>query len=141
MVSFSGVFGLIGGAWASAYTTSKFAVRGFTEALGEELESRGSKVRCTAIKTEIVGNAVISLECETATSQSERSEAFVESAPTTAARTAELVVDAVVNQRRRVVIGPDAHYADLIQRCFAGNYRRALKRLRPIQGALRRILR
>ncbi len=62
IVNVSSVFGLIGVPTQSAYNASKFAVRGFTEALRQELEMEGGRVSCTSvhpggIKTNIARNA------------------------------------------------------------------------------------
>jgi NAD(P)-dependent dehydrogenase (short-subunit alcohol dehydrogenase family) len=67
IVNISSVFGLIGVPTQSAYNAAKFAVRGFTESLRQELEIEGSTVSCTSvhpggIKTNIAKNARMSSE-------------------------------------------------------------------------------
>src|SRR6266496_1861953 len=63
LVNISSLFGLIAPPGQVAYATSKFAVRGFTEALRNELEPRGVGVTVVhpgGIKTNIAANARIS---------------------------------------------------------------------------------
>src|SRR5260221_13993952 len=60
IVNISSVFGIVAPAGQSAYSASKFAVRGFTEALRHELESTSVFVSCVhpgGIRTPIARRA------------------------------------------------------------------------------------
>ena len=65
IVNVSSVFGLIAPAEQSAYSSAKFAVRGFTESLRHELVDTNISVSCVhpgGIKTNIVKNARLGAE-------------------------------------------------------------------------------
>src|SRR5699024_1895110 len=62
IINISSLFGLVSMPTQSAYNAAKFAVRGFTESLRQELELSNSRVSCTCvhpggIKTNIARNA------------------------------------------------------------------------------------
>ncbi|MCP4210418.1 MAG: SDR family NAD(P)-dependent oxidoreductase, partial [Halieaceae bacterium] len=76
LVNISSVFGLIGVPTQSAYNAAKFAVRGYTEALRQEMAGTNVHVCCVhpgGIKTNIARAARSS---DTKTSADERAEAF-----------------------------------------------------------------
>jgi len=139
VVNISSVFGLVSIPSQSAYNASKFAVRGFTDALRMELEIAGSAVSSTTvhpggIKTNIARNArmddsVASL----AGSAGDARDGFDRIAMTTPAKAARQILRAVEKDKRRALIGPDAVVFDLVSRLPAGLYQRAL-----VRGARRR---
>lgn len=119
IVNISSVFGLVGIPSQSAYNAAKFAVRGFTEALRVELDLADEGVSCTCvhpggIKTNIARNARM-----TATEgvDLERGRADMEKAfMTTPAKAARTIVRAIEQDKRRALIGPDAHLFNLLAR-------------------------
>lgn len=130
IVNVSSVFGLIAVPTQSAYNAAKFAVKGFTEALREELEIEGANVGVTCvhpggIKTNIARNARVT---ETkgmvdAKSTREFEKAFI----TTPEKAAEAVVGAIMKNSRRLLIGPDAVAIDIMQRLLPTQYQRILE--------------
>jgi short-subunit dehydrogenase len=130
IVNVSSVFGLIAVPTQSAYNAAKFAVKGFTEALREELEIEGANVGVTCvhpggIKTNIAKNARVT---ETrgmvdAKSTREFEKAFI----TTPEKAAEAVVGAIMKNSRRLLIGPDAVAIDIMQRLLPTQYQRILE--------------
>lgn len=123
IINVSSVFGLYAAPGNGTYNASKFAVRGFTEALRLELEMGGGSVSCTSvhpggIKTNIAKSSRISdnmqgflnKDADTARKDFERS--FI-TTPESAART---ILRGVRNNSRRVLIGPDALATDLMVR-------------------------
>ncbi|MCB0975441.1 MAG: SDR family NAD(P)-dependent oxidoreductase [Actinobacteria bacterium] len=114
VVNISSVFGLISVPGQSAYNSAKFAVRGFTDALRMELDIAGSPVSATTvhpggIRTNIVRNA---------RSRGEAADParFDKIARTTPGRAAEVIIDAVLKNRRRVLVGTDAKIVDFLSR-------------------------
>ena len=116
IVNISSVFGLLGIPTQSAYNAAKFAVRGFTESLRIELDLERAGVSCTAVhpggvKTNIARNARFDLRSIARLGQdasrvvevSER--AFL----TSPEKAASVILGAVEQNKRRVMIGPDAH--------------------------------
>jgi short-subunit dehydrogenase len=128
------VFGLAGIPSQSAYNAAKFAVRGFTESLRQELEITGAPVSATSvhpggIKTNIARAARmdeslrdLGIEGEDTVSQLER--AFITS-PDKAAR---IILRAVAQKRRRVLVGPDAYVFDWVVRLLPTRYQSLTQR-------------
>lgn len=133
VVNLSSIFGLIGVPSQSAYNAAKFAVRGFTEALRQELEIEGSPVSATSvhpggIKTNISRNArlddsVRELLPGAGTDPRQWFERLFITSPEKAATT---ILAGVQRNARRVLIGPDARAVDLLQRMLPGGYQRLL---------------
>ncbi|HZZ97771.1 MAG TPA: SDR family NAD(P)-dependent oxidoreductase [Jatrophihabitantaceae bacterium] len=139
LVNISSLFGLLSMPSQSAYNAAKFAVRGFTESLRQEMLIAGHPVEVTCvhpggIKTAIARNAgsVAGLD------QSELAEFFDRKlAKTSAESAAKSILRAVVGDRPRVVVGLDAKALDLLVRLIGPRYQRLFatlaRRVRPHQ--------
>jgi len=119
LVNVSSLFGLIGPPGQVAYATSKFAVRGFSDALRHELEPLGVGVTVVhpgGIKTNIAANARLS-GTDPDGEQAEQARRFAEKAltmpPEEAARQ---IVAAIQTRRPRLVITREARAADWLVR-------------------------
>jgi len=129
IVNISSLFGLIGIPEQSAYNASKFAVRGMTEALRHELKSSNSKVSCTSvhpggIMTNIARAAKI-VERDGIDSKALReqtTEQFEKLAKTTPEQAAQQIINAVLKDKARLLIGSDAKIGDAIQRLLPSRY-------------------
>ena len=133
IVNMSSVFGLIGIPTQAPYSASKFAVRGFTEALAQELEIEGCRVRAVcvfpaAVRTDLVrsgrkaGTDVLGL------GHDEVIAGFDRLARLSPGRAARAIVDGIKRDRRRILVGADARVADVIQRLFPSFYQRIIVR-------------
>ena len=125
LVNISSLFGLIGPPGQVAYATSKFGVRGFTEALRHELEPRGVGVTVVhpgGVRTGIALNARLSGP-DADGAQAAENRKFHETAltlpPEEAARQ---IVAAVQSRRPRLVITKEARAADLLARVLPARY-------------------
>jgi NADP-dependent 3-hydroxy acid dehydrogenase YdfG len=126
VINVSSIFGLFSVPGQGAYNAAKFAVRGFTEALRQEMELAGHPVKVTTvhpggIKTNIVRNmtAVDSVD------KAELTKTFDKKlAKTTPEKAARIVLDGVRKNRARVLVGPDAKALDLIVRVTGSGYQR-----------------
>jgi short-subunit dehydrogenase len=129
VVNVSSVFGLIAVPTQSAYNAAKFAVKGFTEALREELDIEGSPIGVTCvhpggIKTNIARNARVT---ETPGMVDVKSTRDFEKAFTTSPEdAAAAVVGAILKNKRRLLIGTDARVIDLVQRALPTAYQTLL---------------
>jgi len=139
VVNISSVFGLVSIPSQSAYNASKFAVRGFTDALRMELEIEGCDVSATTvhpggIRTNIARNARMddSVSALADSPQGAR-DGFDRLALTTPEKAARQILAAVEKNKRRALIGPDAKVFDLVSRLPAGLYQGML-----VRGARRR---
>ena len=129
IINISSLFGLIGIPVQAAYNASKFAVRGFTEALKMELSNTNigvSSVHPGGVKTSIVDNARIS-EASVKTSREKLQKFFNKQAITTAEDAAEVIMQGIIKNKRRILIGKDARMADRIARWFPNSYEKIMK--------------
>jgi short-subunit dehydrogenase len=135
LVNVSSVFGLIGFPGQAAYNASKFAVRGFTEALRHELDGSHVKVSCVhpgGIKTNIARNARIS-DAAGDVNRDAEVKRFEELTPTTPEQAAARIIRGILRNEPRILIGYDAWIIDRIQRWFPVRYWKLFK---PFYGKL-----
>lgn len=130
IVNLSSVFGLIAPAGQAAYSASKFAVRGFTEALRHELANSNVCVSCVhpgGIRTPIAQHA--RLGSATPSTRREESIARFEKLARTPPETAAAVILRGVERREpRILIGIDAYQIDVLQRLRPATYWKSLAR-------------
>jgi len=133
IVNTSSVFGLLGMPYQSAYCASKFAVRGFTDSLRQEL--RGTGVRAATVhpggvKTNIVRNARFHPHpLSPDTTQDQAAEMFDAFARTTPERAAEIIHAGCKAGKSRILVGPDAYAFDALARLMPTRYYDVLARL------------
>ncbi|MBJ8339112.1 MULTISPECIES: SDR family NAD(P)-dependent oxidoreductase [Antrihabitans] len=124
IVNVSSVFGLIGIPSQSAYNAAKFAVRGFTEALRQELKIARHPVGVTCvhpggIKTNIAVNARGIPEGVDTEDIRRGFQMIALTSPEAAAR---IILKGVEKNKARVLIGADARGFDLIPRVVGPRY-------------------
>ena len=133
IVNISSVFGIVAVPTQGAYNAAKFAVRGFTECLRQELELEGSKVSATSvhpggIKTSIARNARFKADENLIGSHAKLTADFENKlARTTPEAAGEAIAKAVERDAPRLLIGLDAHAIDVGQRMFPTVYRSVSK--------------
>lgn len=128
VVNLSSVFGLVAPPGQVAYAASKFAVRGFSEALRHELE--GSRVGVTVVHpggvaTSISENARVpaGVSPEEVARHRERFRKLLRLPPEVAG---EAIVRGVERRKSRILVGPDARAVSLIARVLPLSYWRVL---------------
>jgi NAD(P)-dependent dehydrogenase (short-subunit alcohol dehydrogenase family) len=124
IINTSSLLGSFGAAGQSAYCASKFAVRGFTESLHHELLGTTVGVTCVQpgfIRTAIANSARIG-ERANRTLQKESVARFNRIARTDAQTAARKILRGVERNRARVLIGVDAHFADIWTRLRPEGY-------------------
>jgi len=121
IVNLSSVFGLIGPPGQTAYVASKFAVRGFSESLREELRETGSvkvtSVHPAGIATPIAHSARAG-HAITAEARREAEEYFKKVATIPPEEAASVIIKGILGNKNRVLIGRDAYGIDRIARLF-----------------------
>ena|SRR5258708_905832 len=118
IVNISSVFGLIGPPGQAAYSSSKFAVRGFSEVLRMELAATNIHVTCVhpgGIKTPIAQSARIGAHASAEMAAQDLAR-FHKLTPTTPEEAAKVIVRGILANKPRVLIGPDARRIDRLQR-------------------------
>ncbi len=128
VVNVSSVFGIIAVPTQSAYNASKFALRGFTEALRMELGRTSVRVTCVhpgGIDTNIVTNGRHYRDpTMRAVDPSELARAFKRVARTSPEEAARQICGAILAERPRLLIGRDAFVIDKLQRLLPDAYDR-----------------
>ena len=136
LLNISSVLGLVGVPTQSIYNAAKFAVRGYTEALRQELDGSNIHICCVhpgGIKTNI---ARASRGGDPGESADERARNFDKIARTTAESAAAQMIAAIEKRKKRLLIGADAKYLSIISRLFPVNYPRLLPRLPILDTAV-----
>ncbi|MBS9535139.1 SDR family oxidoreductase [Mycobacterium sp. M1] len=137
VINISSLFGLLSMPGQAAYNAAKFAVRGFTEALNQEMAIAKHPVRVTTvhpggIKTAIARNATVAEGLDAAALADFFDRRL---AATSAEDAARVILDGVSKNRARVLIGKDARALDLLVRLTASKYQRlfafGIPRLKP----------
>lgn len=122
IINISSLFGLTAQPTQSAYNASKFAVRGFTESLRQELdiENCGVSALCVhpgGIRTNIANDARMNDSLRSLGMNPDKSaKAFNKLLRMPPEDAAQQMLDAVLKDKRRLLIGNDAKTLDLIQR-------------------------
>jgi short-subunit dehydrogenase len=127
IVNISSIFGIIAPAGQSAYAASKFAVRGFSEALRHELAADNSTVRLSVVhpggvKTNIARRARTGTQMRESVSMNEVGDRFERVARTTPAAAAQRIIRGIERNEPRILIGGDARILDIIQRLRPATY-------------------
>ena len=136
IVNVSSLFGLMSMPGQAAYNSAKFAVRGFTEALRQELVLNRDPVKVTSvhpggIKTAIARNG---LTAEGVDPEAQYKFFDKRLASTTPQRAAEIILEAVRKNKARVLVGQDAVVLDLIVRITGSGYQRLFA---PVLGRMK----
>lgn len=134
VVNLSSIFGIFSQPGMSSYNASKFAVRGFTESLRQELDMANCGVSASCvhpggIKTNIANTARTNASMQALTGQSneQAKQQFNDKlARTTAQQAAQVIIKGVLANKRRILIGGDAYALDLLQRLMPSLYQRLL---------------
>ncbi len=124
VVNLSSLFGLLAMPGQSAYNATKFAVRGFTEALREEMLIAGHKVGVTSvhpggIKTAIARNARVADNEDKAATAKLFDEKLAKMTPE---RAAEIIIKGITRNQARVLVGLDAHALHNFQKFTGSRY-------------------
>jgi NADP-dependent 3-hydroxy acid dehydrogenase YdfG len=131
LVNMSSLFGLISMPGQSMYNATKYAVRGMTEAVREEMLVAGHRVGVTAVhpggvKTAIARNARTSPEEDHDATARFFDEKLAKMTPE---RAADIIVDAVLKDRARCLVGLDAHALHHFARLSGSRYQDLVARM------------
>lgn len=133
LVNVSSLYGLISPAGQTAYSASKFAVRGFSNALRRELKGTGVGVTVVhpgGVATNIAKRARMSqsLSPEEIAHGQVQASRFLTLPPERAGR---IIVDGLERRRPRVIVGNDAKVFSVVERLFPVDHAGLLDRLMP----------
>lgn len=121
----SSVFGLFSLPTQGAYNASKFAIRGFTEALRSEMAGTGLSVHSIhpgGIRTDIAKNSRFYVGPGQITDQKKASGLFDKVTVTSPQTAAKTIIKGIQRKQERILIGPDARVFDAMQRSMPVQY-------------------
>ncbi len=142
VVNISSLFGLISMPGQSMYNAAKYAVRGFTEALREEMLVAGHPVGVTCvhpggIKTAIARNSRVSAKEDKEATAKLFDEKLARMTPE---RAAEIIVRGILRNQARVLVGIDAHAIHQAAKLLGSRYQDVLavahKRVVPARATI-----
>ncbi|MFT7838429.1 SDR family NAD(P)-dependent oxidoreductase [Saccharothrix sp. BKS2] len=132
VVNVSSLFGLIAPPGQTAYSASKFALRGFTEALRHELADRGvgvTSVHPGGIRTRIAETARVASGANAAEAAEGRA-SFAKLLTYPADKAAEQILTGVRKRKGRVLIAWSAVAPDVLARLFPTSYMTVVNRFK-----------
>jgi NAD(P)-dependent dehydrogenase (short-subunit alcohol dehydrogenase family) len=130
IVNLSSVFGIIAPAGQVPYAASKFAVRGFTEALRHELQGSSIAVSCVhpgGIRTPIARHSRLGAAASLAKREANIAR-FERLARTSPEKAAACILRGIERRSPRILIGADAYVIDTLQRLRPASYWKSLAR-------------
>ena len=132
VVNISSVFGLVGIPTQGAYNASKFAVKGYTEALRLELKSTNVTpitVHPGGIKTNIAKSARFYRGAGKGQNHQSMVAMFDKLTFTTPDKAADTILNGVKRKQLKVLIGKDAYLFDWASRWLPGSYHKIVDRI------------
>lgn len=137
LVNISSLFGLISMPGNSAYNATKYAVRGLTEAIREEMLVAGHPVGVTCIHPGGIKTGIARHGRKTASQDADALDKFFDEklARMTPEKAAKIILDGALAHRPRVLVGLDAHLIHQFGRIVGARYQdvfaAASKRMMP----------
>jgi len=132
IINTSSIFGILSFPTQTAYNSSKFAVRGYTEALRQELSDTDIGVSCVhpgGVKTNIIKLSRYTPSDNASATKEEMESTFEEMAALTSEQAAQQILNGVRKNKPRILVGRDAKILSLISRIAPARYPGILKML------------
>lgn len=130
IVNLSSIYGIVAPPGQSAYAASKFAVRGFSDALRHELE--GSKVEVSVVHPGGVATAIAKnarAPQDAPQQETERGRALAQRLlRMPPGQAGEIIVRGIERRQARILVGGDARFVALLERLSPVHYWQLLKR-------------
>ncbi|MEM6343097.1 MAG: SDR family NAD(P)-dependent oxidoreductase [Bacteroidota bacterium] len=131
LTNISSIFGILAVPTQGTYVSTKFAIRGFTETLREELLHTKINVACVhpgGIKTNIARAGKYDTKTLGTTDNERLIRNFDKLAPTTAEQAAQVILQGMEKRKARILIGKDAKRLAWLQRLFPSGYQKIVAR-------------
>lgn len=121
IVNISSVNGITPMPYGCAYNATKFAVRGFTDTLTQEL--KGTSITATVvhpggIKTNIARKARYHMHANRSNRKEDFIAIFEKNAMTSPGKAARIIISGMKRNKARIIVGPDARICDYMTRLF-----------------------
>ena len=149
IINTSSIFGLFSVPKQSIYNVGKFGVKAFTESLALEMEVSGSPVEVYCVFPGHIGTNIYSssrfksfdaddsgasIFGANAATKEEAGTNFKKNAPTSPEQAAKVILKNINKKNKRILIGFDAHFYDLMSRLFPRNFLKIIWILPFIRG-------
>jgi short-subunit dehydrogenase len=129
VINTSSIFGLISVPTQTAYHAAKFAVKGFTDSLAQELADSHIQVSCVmpgGVKTNIVRSSRFVASDNTSPTKDEMASSFETMANLTSDQAAAQILHGVAHGRLRILVGRDAQLLAALVRLLPVSYVKVL---------------
>ena len=149
IINTSSIFGLFSVPKQSIYNVGKFGVKAFTESLALEMEVSGSPVEVYCVFPGHIGTNIYSssrfksfdaddagaaIFGANAATKEEAGINFKHNAPLSPKHAAKVILKNIKKKNKRILIGTDAHFYDLMSRLFPRNFLKIIWILPFIRG-------
>jgi len=133
LVNISSLFGLVSMPGQSAYNATKYAVRGFTEALRQEMLINGHPVGVTCVHPGGIKTGIARNGRKTSSQDASAIDSFFEDklARMTAADAATVILRGALSGKARVLVGADAHATHHFAKLVGSRYQDIVAKLAP----------
>jgi NAD(P)-dependent dehydrogenase (short-subunit alcohol dehydrogenase family) len=128
LVNISSLFGLIGVPGQSGYNASKFGIRGFTEALRQELLIAKAPVSVSCVHPGGIKTNIAVAARTDDPNHDELAKRFEKLARLTPQQAAAIILKGVERNKPRILVGADAKALDLMQRILGSGYQQLVAR-------------
>ncbi|MET0998421.1 MAG: SDR family NAD(P)-dependent oxidoreductase [Marmoricola sp.] len=141
LINLSSLFGLISMPGQTAYNATKYAVRGFTEALREEMLVNGHEVGVTCVHPGGIKTGIARNGRKTPSQDAAAIDSLFEKklARMTAEKAARIILKGALSGKARVLVGADAHAMHHFAKLAGSRYQDVVARSFPkvVQGRKR----
>lgn len=125
LVNISSIAGMVGFPYSSAYNAAKFAVRGYTESLAQEMALEKLPVQVTCVHPGCIQTDIFKVSRSDSPHRKNDAMAMFEAmASVTPEQAAQAIVAGILNDRNRILIGHDARFLDGLQRLVGVRYQK-----------------
>ena len=133
LINISSLFGLISMPGQAAYNATKYAVRGFTEAIREEMLVARHPVTVTCVHPGGIKTGISRNGRKTSGQDAASLDDLFDTrlARTSATRAAEVILDGALRGKARVLVGADAHLLHTVAKVLGSRYQDLLAAAAP----------
>jgi NADP-dependent 3-hydroxy acid dehydrogenase YdfG len=133
LINLSSLFGLISMPGQTAYNATKYAVRGFTEALREEMLINGHPVGVTCVHPGGIKTGIARNGRKTASEDASAIDSYFDEklARMTPEKAAQIIIKGALKGKARVLVGIDAHAMHHLAKVTGSRYQDLVARVAP----------
>lgn len=126
LANVSSIFGMVGAAGQTHYCAAKHAVKGFSDALAQEMHDQDVRITVIhpgGVSTNIVNKAILDTPTDEVPDLEAMQKRFETLAGTTPSDAADTILNGIAKNKQRILIGNDARLLDWVFRLLPANYK------------------